>query len=100
MTPAEKRKRGGFRAGAFGETGAPAFVKTKCCLRAASSCRGGKAPTAQEAIMMDQILFWGGLAAAAIVCIAGAAFMAVWALRWKNLQFALEREYGPRPGKK
>lgn len=50
--------------------------------------------------MMDQILFWGGLAAAAIICIAGAVFMTVWALRWKNLQFALEREYGLRPSKK
>lgn len=59
-----------------------------------------KASTAQEAIMMDQILFWGGLAAAAIICIAGAVFMTVWALRWKNLQFALEREYGLRPSKK
>ena len=42
MTPAEKEKRSGFRAGSFGETGVPAFAKAKCCLRAASFCRGGK----------------------------------------------------------
>ncbi len=46
--------------------------------------------------MQDQVLFWGGLIFTAVFLVLGLIFLAVWLLRWKNLQFELEREYGKK----